>query len=125
MDKRASIIKNYIDGYNEFDIDKMVTDFDEGIVFENIADGKITLSLTGLTSFRKQAEQAKEYFSYRKQTIKSYIHHHNETEIEIDYKAIIAIDFTNGLKKGEELHLKGKSVFTFEYNKIVKLSDIS
>jgi hypothetical protein len=125
MEKRERIIQNYIDGYNEFDIDKMVADFDESIVFENIADGKITLSLTGLTSFRKQAEQAKAYFSYRKQTIKSYIHHHNETEVEIDYKAVTAMDFNNGLKKGEELHLSGKSVFTFKGNKIIKLTDIS
>ena len=36
MTNREKIIKNYIDGYNQFDIDKMVFDFDDNIVFENI-----------------------------------------------------------------------------------------
>ncbi len=33
---RESIIQNYIDGYNEFDIEKMVRDLDDEIVFQNI-----------------------------------------------------------------------------------------
>jgi hypothetical protein len=35
------------------------------------------------------------------------------------------MDFPNGLKKGNELILKGKSVFKFLDNKIIKLTDIS
>ena len=35
MSIREKIIQSYIDGYNQFDIDKMTTDFDETIVFEN------------------------------------------------------------------------------------------
>lgn len=125
MKNRERIIQNYIDGYNAFDIDKMVEDLDEDIVFDNVSNGQINMSLTGVKAFKEQAVLAKDYFSIRTQTIKSFTHHNDETEIEIDYKAVLAIDFPNGLKKGEELSLQGKSIFTFSGNKIIKLTDIS
>ena len=34
-------------------------------------------------------------------------------------------DYSNGMRKGQSLNLTGKSVFEFEGNKIVKLTDIS
>lgn len=119
------IIKNYIDSYNSFDIANMVADFDENIVFENIQNGETNMSLVGLTSVRQQAEQARAFFSERKQTIKSFNHTDNRCEIEIDYKAILAMDFPNDLKKGQELNLSGKSIFEFEDDKIIRLTDIS
>lgn len=125
MTNREEIIQNYIDGYNQFDIDKMFADFDDNVLFENIQNGKINMSLSGLTALRQQADQVKSYFSARKQTIKSFKHSDSETEIEIDYNAVLAIDFPNGLKSGQELNLTGKSIFKFSEDKIIKLTDIS
>jgi len=125
MTDREDIIKDYIDGYNQFDIEKMVAALDDNIIFENIQNNEINLSLNGLTEFKLQAETAKTYFTKRTQTIKSFRHFDNTTEIEIDYFAVLAIDFPNGLTKGQELKLSGKSVFEFSGNKIIKLTDIS
>lgn len=125
MINREHIIKNYIEAYNQFDVNKMVADFDDNIVFENIQNGELNLSLTGLAAFKEQAEQAKAYFSKRTQTITSFAHCGNETEIEIDYRAVLGIDFPNGLKSGQELNLQGKSVFCFLEDRITKLTDIS
>jgi hypothetical protein len=125
MKSREEIINNYIDGYNHFDIDKMVINFANTILFENISNGEINMSLSGLTAFKNQAELAKNYFTTRKQTIISFTHKVDETAIEIDYYAILNMDFPNGLKKGDELKLKGKSIFTFLDNTIIKLTDVS
>lgn len=122
---REKVVTNYIDGYNNFDIDKMFADFDESIIFENIQNGEVNMTLSGISALKEQAEQAKSYFSSRQQTIKSFAHKGDETEIEIDYSAILAMDFPNGLKKGEKLNLTGKSIFKFADNKVVKLTDIS
>lgn len=119
------VIKNYIAGYNEFDIDKMLASCHENIVFENIHNGEITMCLKGLPALRKQAELSKTYFSARKQTIKSFKHYKENTEIEIDYHAVLAIDFPGGLKKGEIVYFSGKSIFVFENAMIVELTDIS
>ncbi|RUT69842.1 nuclear transport factor 2 family protein [Flavobacterium cupreum] len=125
MIDREKIIENYIAGYNQFDIDKMMADFDDKIVFENIQNGEVNMTLSGLNEFRNQAEEAKKYFSEREQTITLFSHSENQSEIAIDYRAVLAIDFPNGLQKGQELNLKGKSVFEFLDDKIVRLADIS
>jgi len=125
MTEREKIIRNYIDAYNKFDIAKMVVDLDENVVFENVTNHEKNMSLKGIKSFIEQAEQAKDYFSERTQTIKFFIHRPNESEVELDYHAILANDFPNGMKKGDELNLQGKSIFTFSGGKIIKLVDIS
>jgi hypothetical protein len=123
MKSRENIIRNYIAGYNQFDIDRMMEDLDEGIIFENRSNDDITMLVTGLEAFKEQAEQAKSYFSTRTQSIKSY--RHQADEMEIDYYAILAMDFPNGLKKGDELKLHGRSIFKFNGDKIIKLTDMS
>lgn len=125
MIEREQIIKNYIEGYNQFDIDKMIVDFNDKIIFENVTNGEVNMSLNGVAEFKEQAEQAKNYFLSRKQTITAFHHFEFKTEIEIDYHAVLAMDFPNGMKKGDELNLKGKSVFEYLDDKIVKLTDIS
>jgi hypothetical protein len=125
MNEREKIIANYVESYNQFDIDKMVKDFDEHIIFENIENGETRMTLTGLVSFKEQAEQAASFFSSRTQTVTAYIHRHDETEAEIDYQAVLAIDLPNGLKTGDEMRLQGKSVFIFSGSKIIALKDFS
>jgi hypothetical protein len=83
------------------------------------------MTLTGLNQFKEQAEKAKMYFLEREQTITAFNHLELKTEIEIDYHAVLAMDFPNGMKIGDELNLKGKSIFEFIDNKILKLSDVS
>ena len=123
--EKEKIIKDYINAYNNFDIEKMLTNLDEQIKFENISNGVTNMTLTDLNSFRKQAEQSKNLFTTRKQTIKSWTHQDNLTEIEIEYNAVLAIDIPNGLKKGDNLNLEGKSIFKFAGDKIIELTDIS
>ncbi len=125
MDVKEQIITNYINAYNNFDVASMIKDFTENIKFENVSGGVVNMTLNGLTEFSQQAEQAKNLFSNRKQTILSFNHLENQTEIEIDYQGVLAIDLPNGLQKGAELNLKGKSIFIFEDNKITSLTDIS
>lgn len=122
---REKIINNYISAYNNFDIEKMLTDLDENIKFENISNDIINMTLTNLAAFREQAEQSKNIFTTRSQTIISWKHEANQTEIEITYNAVLAIDLPNGLKKGEVLNLSGKSIFTFLNDKIIELKDYS
>ncbi|MCK8143311.1 nuclear transport factor 2 family protein [Flavobacterium sp. I-SCBP12n] len=122
---REKIIQNYIDGYNEFDIEKMVRDLDDEIVFQNIQDKEMNMTLNGINAFKQQAEQAKSYFENRQQRITSTKHIDDKTEIEIEYSAVLGMDFPNGLKKGQQLEIKGKSIFVFKDNKISELTDIS
>lgn len=124
-EERETIIQNYIDGYNQFDVDKMTRHFDDNVFFQNIQNGEVTMTLNGINEFKQQAEQAKSYFENRRQQIISIKHENDKTKIEIDYAATLAMDFPNGLKKGQSLELKGKSIFVFQGRKIIKLTDKS
>jgi len=125
MKEREKIIQNYIDGYNQFNIEKMITDFDRCIYFENIQAGEVNMTINGLAAFKEQAEKAKSYFSSRHQRIISFKHSDNDTEVEIGYTAVLEMDFPDGLKKGQKIIFKGKSIFTFLKSKIIRLTDIS
>ncbi|NEM97781.1 nuclear transport factor 2 family protein [Pontibacter burrus] len=118
-------IETYINAYNNFDVEGMVAQLHPEIEFENVADGEITLSLKGLDAFKAQAQDATKYFTKREQKITQLTIVNNTAEAQLDYTAIVAIDLLNGLKAGDKLDLKGKSVFTFEDGKILKLQDYS
>lgn len=47
-EKRENIIQNYIEGYNKFDVEKMLLDLDNEILFQNIENGEINLTLNGI-----------------------------------------------------------------------------
>jgi hypothetical protein len=119
------IIENYINAYNNFDVDNMLFDMHNNVRFENISNGKIDLITKDVTELKRQAEQAKQFFKEREQKIIGIKFDDDLVEIDIHFKAILAIDFPNGLKAGDKIELNGKSIFKFINNKIIELKDIS
>ncbi|AJW63168.1 nuclear transport factor 2 family protein [Elizabethkingia miricola] len=124
MSRKEHIIRSYINAYNQFDIPGMVANLHDNIIFKNIQDGETNLLLQGKKEFRQQAELTKTYFKERQQNITSVKHSEDQTEIEIDYYAVLAADMPNGLKKGNELKLTSKSIFKFSDDRIIELTDI-
>ena len=124
-EQQKNIIENYVNSYNEFDINGMIINLDKDVVFENISNGKMDLKTVGIKKFKEQAELAKQYFKERKQTIESWDFQGQKVIIDIDYKAILAIDLPNGMKSGDTLELKGQSEFLFKDYKIIEIKDKS
>lgn len=125
MTLHESLIADYIDAYNRFDVAGMTAHLSEDVVFENIQNGVVTLRTEGLEAFRQQATAALAYFSSRTQNILEMRSVGDTLEATIAYSAVAAMDFPNGIRKGERLNLTGKSVFRFENNRITHLIDAS
>jgi len=107
------------------DTENMIADFSDDIIFQNVMNGEKTMELQGIEEFKKQAIETLSYFNERDQSVESITHNSSGTEISIAYRAIAAMDFPNGLKKGEEISLNGKSKFEFsDDGKIIRLTDI-
>ncbi|MBC8083740.1 MAG: nuclear transport factor 2 family protein [Hymenobacter sp.] len=119
------LIQAYIEAYNRFDVDGMVADLHDEVVFKNIADGEVNLTTTGKESFRQQAERARQYFSQREQRVTYWQVVGNQVEVLIDYTGVAAVEFPNGLKPGDTLRMQGKSVFQLEGGKILSIEDSS
>ncbi|WP_139925448.1 nuclear transport factor 2 family protein [Hymenobacter sp. DG01] len=123
--KQKQLVQDYIEAYNRFDVDGMLRHLHEEVVFRNVSNGEVNLTLTGKENFRQQAQQALQYFSQREQRVTDWQVADNSVEVFLDYTAVAAIDFPNGLKAGDSLQLQGKSVFQFADDLIVSIDDIS
>lgn len=119
------LVQAYIEAYNHFDVDGMVRHLHKDVVFRNTTNGEINLTTTGKESFRQQAEQAKQYFSQREQRITDWQVNDTRVEVLVDYTAVAAMEFPNGLKPGDTLQLQGKSIFEFADGQIISIDDIS
>lgn len=122
---RKKIIENYIISYNNFDVENMLKDLDENIVFKNISDGETNLLTSGIEAFKIQAEEAKQLFSRREQKITNLEFSENAAEADVFYTGTFTVDLPNGLKAGDEINLAGKSIFRFAGDKIVEIEDRS
>ncbi|MEL6139693.1 MAG: nuclear transport factor 2 family protein, partial [Cyanobacteria bacterium J06628_6] len=69
--EKRTLILRYIDAYNRFDIDGMLSMLNTDITFKNVSGGEVNAQAEGLEQFRRLAEQAKQLFSQREQTLKS------------------------------------------------------
>ena len=119
------IIEEYIDAYNNFDINKMLLNVHEDIKFVNVSNGETTLTTNGIAELKIQADQAKQYFITRKQKIINIVFKGDQVDIDIHFYGKLAKDLPNGIKSGDDIELKGKSIFRFMNNKIIEIQDIS
>ena len=127
MDAHAkrSVIERYIDAYNAFDVDGMLSVIHPDIEFKNVSGGEVNATASGVDEFRQLAEYSKKLFSSRKQTILSFREEQDQVFIDISYEGVLAADLPNGMKAGETLCLCGQSEFTFRGTKICRITDIS
>ena len=119
------LVEAYIEAYNRFDVASMFAPLHEDVVFRNVSNGEVNLTTTGKAAFRQQAEQATRYFSAREQRATKWQVSGPRVEVAIDYSAVAAIEFPNGLKPGDALQLQGRSVFEIENGQIISIEDIS
>ena len=95
------------------------------IEFRNISEGEVTHAIKGVEGFKLQAREAGYYFTERRQTITRLLIEEQKAEAFVDYSGTLAVDLPNGLQEGDKIEMQGKSVFTFEDGKILRLEDIS
>ncbi|RPD49682.1 nuclear transport factor 2 family protein [Hymenobacter sediminis] len=123
--KQKQLVQDYIEAYNRFDIDGMLRQLHEDVVFRNVSNGEVNLTLTGKEAFLQQAQQALQYFTQREQRVTDWQVADSRVEVLLDYTAVAAMDFPTGLKAGDTLQLQGKSVFQFADGLIISIDDIS
>lgn len=125
MDQQKEMIEQYIQAYNQFDIEGMTRNLHQDIVFEHVSEDNVALRSEGIEEFTQQAETAKENFTFRNQAIARWDMQLYKIVVSIEYEAILAKDLPNGMKAGDVLQLTGQSEFEFKDNKIVKITDCS
>jgi ketosteroid isomerase-like protein len=123
--EKKNLVENYVRAYNRFDVAGMIANLHDRVIFKNVSNGETTLELDGIDAFRNQAEQALGLFSEREQKVERFVFDGEGCEIEISYRATFAADLPDGMKAGDKIELKGKSIFRFADGKIREIEDIS
>lgn len=122
---RKEIIISYIEAYNNFDIDGMLTHLSEDVKFKNTENGIVTLQTQGIADFKQIASETSKYFSSRKQHILDFDFTEDCAIVYINFEAVVAMDISEKLKEGDGFKLGGKTIFTFENKKISSIEDYS
>jgi hypothetical protein len=123
--EQVQLIEKYIDAYNAFDVDGMLTLLSSEVCFENWSGGQLTTEASGIDEFRRLAHQAKAMFSQREQRITSLKQSGNSVIVSIAYRGQLAIDILNGPRAGTVLDMNGESEFAFKDRLIFKIVDRS
>lgn len=124
-DNRLQMIRNYIESYNSFDVDGMVRDLGDEVIFRNFNEGKKDVETKGKDGLRALAEHSRIFFSSRNQEILSHEIKGDTVDVSIRFEGILAIEMPNGLKPGEKIEIDGRSVFGFKGDKIILIEDHS
>jgi len=103
----------------------MMTTIHQHVEFKNVSGGEVNAVASGAQEFRELAEQSKELFSSRNQTVKAFESHEDRAVVEVEYEAVLAVDLPNGMKAGETLRLGGHSEYVFRDGRIYRLADYS
>ena len=119
------LIRHYIEAYNTFDIEGMLSVLHPDVIFRNIVGNEVSVETNGLQSFRALAEKAAALFSTRHQTILELREINGRIEADIDYTGVLASDLPDGIKAGDTIRLQGRSVFTVKDGKLSLIEDYS
>lgn len=120
-----TLVDRYIDAYNRMDIPAMLLTVHPDVVFKNISGGSVNASANGIAELRALAEQSLPLFTERHQDIFSFETNETQAVVSIGFRAVVANDLPNGLKKGQVINLSGHSEFEFRDGAISKITDIS
>jgi len=120
-----TLVDRYIDAYNRMDVEDMLVDVHPQVEFKNISAGVVNASTNGVAELRALAQQSLSLFSERHQKIESFEIQGPVAVVTIAFRAVVAADLPNGLKKGQVLNLSGRSEFEFQDGAISRITDIS
>lgn len=120
-----SLVDHYIDAYNRMDIEDMLAGLHPHVEFKNIAAGVVNASTSGVAELKILATQSLALFSERRQVIETFEAQGSRAVASIAFRALVASDLPNGLKKGQVLNQLGRSEFEFRDGVIFRITDIS
>jgi hypothetical protein len=120
-----ALIEAYLTAYNTKDIPAMLALVDDQLIFEHVSNTAGLIKTTSKREFEALARQSIDYFLERKQVVRFWVVGQDLAAIELDYQATVDHDLPNGLKAGQQLHLRGVSVFEMKSGKFTRISDYS
>ena len=114
-----------MDAYNRMNVDEMLLTVHPDVEFKNVSAGVVNASTAGISELRALAQQSLSLFTERQQVIESFQWEGCRALVSVAFRAVVANDLPNGLKRAQVLNLTGRSEFEFHDGAISRITDIS
>lgn len=121
QETQKQIIKDYLQACNQFDTERLVANIHDNLFFQNISNDKVTIETTDKAAFIEQAELTKTFFKERTITPTNWQVDGNTIKVSVDYKAILAVAFSDTLQPGDNFNVVGEMCFSFDGDKVTHL----
>lgn len=119
------LIENFVEAYNAFDVGTMLSLVHPDIRFTNLSSGVVDVQTSGRKEFEALVRQSVTLFTHREQRILAAKETEAGIQIDVFYRATLAVDLPQGLAKGVTIELTGKSTYTFKEGLIHSIIDES
>jgi hypothetical protein len=124
-DKMLSIVTEYVEAYNLYDLDRMLSHLDDHVQFYNTFQGILNRQTKGIHAFKEQAQLSIELFENREQKIVGIVLKPESVTLTISFTGIAKKKLGQQLRKGDPIYVSGKSTFEFKEDKIIRIEDVS
>lgn len=121
QDTQKQIIESYLQACNDLNVGAIVSHVHDNLLFQNISNGEVTIETKGKAAFTEQAEMTKTFFQERMITPLAWKESDEVVIVDVDYKAILAISFSETLQPGDNFEVVGQMIFGFDSDKIIKM----
>ena len=118
------IVQMYINAYNDSNVEAMISLINPDFIFESKTNGIVTFSTKGKHSFRQICNIAKNNYKHRKQIIEGFKESENKIEVNLYFKATLAIDIDEMGKKDEQIAFETKTIFELKDDLIYKITNL-
>lgn len=121
-EKQKTIIENYLQACNRFDVESIVSHVHENIILQQKINGVAPVEVSGKADFTAQSEMVKALFEARTMTPTSWEFDGNTVTVDVDFEATAAVPMSETLQVGDVISLKIQLVVEFDDDKFIKLT---
>jgi hypothetical protein len=122
---KIKIIRKYLAAYNTFNIENMLVNLSDDVIFINISNSEKDTESTGKDEFKDLAIEGAKFFTNRQQKIDDWQEDDDKVLCHIAFKATLTDEACKQLNTEQNMRLKGTSEFHFDNGKISKIIDRS
>lgn len=120
-----TLVEQYLDCYNRFDVMGMMGLIHPAIEFRNIREGAVTAQAAGEEQFRNLVELSTGLFSERRQVLQDISIESDTATIEVAFTGVLTADLPSGQKAGDTITLGGRTVFQCRDGRICRITEVS
>lgn len=120
--KLPPMVVDFVEAYNAKDIDKMLADVTQDVMFRHYCDAGVLFKAHDKASFEAALREDASAFAQRSHAVKTSMTMLGSTVLTTQFEAVVAKDLSNGWKAQQDITLPAAAEFQFRAEKIANIT---